>query len=260
MYLLVGAARRSLRRKIRATISWLLRQPIMRANLVLFVFAACASSPAQLNITKTIGSEGGTAGSGDTSVQVPAGALTSPSMITITGVNAPPPANAAVVGPAFDFGPSGQTFTTPVTLTLPFDPTLIPSGKSAADILVYTAPLGSSEYTTLRPTVSGNTVQVKTTHFTVYLPAVPTAPAALDFGVPQSSPDLACGSPDCHLTSGGCSCSQSCNGHTFVMNCGGTTTASCSCSVDGTIKSAFDTSCAQQSTYESVFFSMCGAS
>jgi hypothetical protein len=232
----------------------------MREKLFVLVLAACSSSP-QLNITKSIGTAGGTVANGDSSVQIPAGALGTTANITIAAVDAPAPANAVVVGPAFDFGPDGQVFAMPVTVTLPYDTAKIPSGKSAGDILIYTAPLGSANYTALSATVAGNTVQTQTTHFTVYLPAVPTT-TAVDLGM-QSNPDLACGVPSCFPTSsspGGCECTQSCRGQNFVMSCTGSTSASCTCAVNGTVTKSFAGDCSSPSGAESVFFSQCGAS
>jgi hypothetical protein len=54
-------------------------------------------------------------------LQIPAGALTKPVPITMRVTQAPTdlPQGVTAVGPAIDFGPEGQTFARPVTVTLP---------------------------------------------------------------------------------------------------------------------------------------------
>jgi ZU5 domain len=194
-------------------------------NLVCLLLLGC-SSDAQINITKSVGAEGGTVSASDgTSVLIPMNALAMSSNITITSVGAQAPSGSLLVGPAYDFGPDGTTFTQPVTITLPFDPSKLPSGRSSADVVIYTAPRGSTNYQALATTVSGNTVQTTTTHFTVYLPAVASAANC---------------TPSCTSSDNACGCSESCNGHNFVMTCSQSSTigpASCTCQIDGQTQS-----------------------
>jgi hypothetical protein len=201
------------------------------ALTALVALAGCGGAT-PLDITKPVGMEGGAVGVGGASVQIPQGALSSTAMITVTRVDAPAPAGTVEVGPAFDYGPSGQQFSTPVTITLPFDAAKIPSGRTANDILIYTAPKGSTEYTVLAATLTGSTVTTQTTHFTVYLPAVPLTES--------SQPDMASSgcSPNCSATGAGCSCATTCNGHTYSMTCTNQTSSSspfveCECLMDG---------------------------
>jgi hypothetical protein len=58
------------------------------------------------------------------SVEVPQGALTSDTVITITPDNTAPAmaSNFTNAGPAVDFGPSGQIFMYPVTIAIPYKP------------------------------------------------------------------------------------------------------------------------------------------
>lgn len=58
-----------------------------------------------------------------TSVSVPPGALTSPTLITIVQEPNPPPmpTNLLSSGPAVTFGPEGTNFSTPVTIAIPYE-------------------------------------------------------------------------------------------------------------------------------------------
>src|SRR5579859_8116485 len=190
------------------------------------LLALGCSSNNQINITKTIGSEGGTvSGSDGTSVVIPMGALGMSSNITITPIDAPAPAGTVLVGPAYDFSPDGTQFSSPVTITLPYDPAKIPSGHTASEIRIYTAARGTTNYSALQTTfgASSNTVQTSTTHCTVYLPAAPTGG-----GPPMDLGTTSC-PPTCTSTTGGCGCQETCNGHTYVLTCSGSTTVSCFC-------------------------------
>ena len=65
-------------------------------------------------------------------VLIPPGALATDTTIRIeqSAAGAPPlPAGFAVAGPMFAFTPHGTTFTVPVTMTVPFDPALLPAGS-----------------------------------------------------------------------------------------------------------------------------------
>ena len=112
------------------------------------------------------------------SVTIPPGALPGTIGITVTPwTYAPAPANTTVVGTPVVFEPEGTQFLEPVTVSLPFDPALLPPGTTAAQIQVYTAPLGSVTYTSLGGQVSGPAmVEAQTTHFSVFVPAVPNRP------------------------------------------------------------------------------------
>lgn len=82
----------------------------------------------------TVGAAGGSvAGPGGTSVVVPPGALTAETRIEIaeSSAGAPPlPAGLVAAGPMFAFTPHGTRFAAPVTMTVPFDPALVPAGRT----------------------------------------------------------------------------------------------------------------------------------
>ena len=87
----------------------------------------------------TIGAAGGTLtlpGSQGT-VQVPAGAVATPTALLVEvaeGVAAPP---FAVVSPVFDFGPDGLAFDVPVKVILTFDPGALPAGTSPSAVAIH---------------------------------------------------------------------------------------------------------------------------
>jgi hypothetical protein len=166
-------------------------------------------------------------------------------MITVAGVSVPAPAGTVAVGPAFDFGPDGTTFAQPVTITLAYDASKIPAGRTSSDISIYTAPRGSTAYTALPTTVLSTTlVQTQTTHFTVYVPALPVAAVsgdlgpATDLGPPPIDFAMAssCTTPSCTATSGnGCDCTGTCAGQMIVLSCFPSTTGppvGCFCEVN----------------------------
>ena len=80
-----------------------------------------------------VGTAGGTVlGPKGAKVVIPPGALATGTMITIeeTSAGAPPlPSGFAASGPMFAFTPHGTIFAVPVTMTVPFDPALLPAGS-----------------------------------------------------------------------------------------------------------------------------------
>jgi hypothetical protein len=110
-------------------------------------------------------------------VSIPAGALAAAIAITVaTKADAPLPAHATVVGTPYLFGPEGTKFLVPVTVTLPFSAGEVPAGRSTGDIVIYTAPLGSTVFTRL-PTVLADATHAEatTTHFSVFVAAIDDA-------------------------------------------------------------------------------------
>jgi hypothetical protein len=194
----------------------------------------CSSDTTPINITKSVGTAGGTvSGSDGTSVVIPMGALSMSSNITLASVNAPAPAGTSLVGPAYDFGPEGTQFAQPVTITLPFDTAKIPSPRTASDIRIYTAPRGSTNYTLATTTLAGNTVSTTTTHFTVYLPAVAQVAGGNDMSMTGCT-------PNCTASGLTCGCTATCGSTTFAMTCSESTTAgpaSCTCTINGATQS-----------------------
>jgi hypothetical protein len=99
---------------------------------VLGLVTACSDSssdPQPTPDSNEIDSDGGTVSQGDASVEVPAGALESPTKIVVaeSDVDVAPPDGYVLAGPAIAFTPHGLSFEEPVTLTLPY--------SSSADLL-----------------------------------------------------------------------------------------------------------------------------
>ncbi len=244
----------------------------MKSYFLCALLAAGCGGSSGVNVTKVIGSTGGTVAHSDgTSVTVPMGALAANANITITSVDAPAPAGTVLVGPAYDFGPDGTVFAQPVVITLPFQQSKIPAGRTAADIKVYTAPRGSTQYVAIPFTLASSTVSTLTSHFTVYLTAVATVAAgdlgrAADLG---QAGDMSIGSrldmssnctPECTTGTISCGCMETCNGHTYVMSCSQSSSlASCGCEVDGQTQSSSinGVTCDDLSAVEGGFFSGC---
>jgi hypothetical protein len=115
-------------------------------------------------------------------VSIPSGALAS--NVTITAketAGTVSPASATVVGETVTFGPEGQQFAAPVTVTLTFDPSKLPSGQTSSAIVIQTAPVGSGTFTSLVTAVVDAThVSAKTSHFSTFVPTVPLVGAPCD--------------------------------------------------------------------------------
>jgi hypothetical protein len=118
--------------------------------------------------SQVVGASGGTVTSDDgTSVVIPPGALTQDVTITIAAnPYAPTLTQAQSLSVAHLFGPEGQKFLKPVTVTLEFDPASLPPGATEQGVAVYTAPMNSNFYQTLQTSVGDSThVIAQTTEF-----------------------------------------------------------------------------------------------
>jgi len=97
--------------------------------------------------------------------------------------SATPPSGGTVVGTPYTFGPEGTAFATPVTVTVDFDPLLLPAGARQSDVLVYTAPAGTDSFTSLASTAVDLThVSAQVTHFSVFVAFVPSVLPSADGG------------------------------------------------------------------------------
>jgi len=104
-------------------------------------------------------------------VFVPTGALSSAVTINIDreSANAPdfPPSDVAVVGANYEITPHGTAFSKPVTVTVPFDPALVPAGATSA---LYKAEPGG-EFSEIASTVVGSTLVAQVTDFSHFVSA-----------------------------------------------------------------------------------------
>lgn len=95
-------------------------------------------------------------GFGSVTVTVPAGAVASGTAITITQTANPPSDPALAPGTAYDFGPAGTTFASPVSLAITYNPTTLATGTNQAQLRV--ARLIGTTWTAL----AGSTVNTAT--------------------------------------------------------------------------------------------------
>ena len=142
---------------------------------------AAGAGPTTSQLVET---SGGTVTTADgVTVVVPAGALSASTTLTVASDASAVPSSgmlmvpaggtqtAIVVGAPFVFGPEGQTFASGVTITLPFDPSKLPSGATASSVFIATAPVGSSSFAKLSTNIADTThVSTLTSHFSVYVP------------------------------------------------------------------------------------------
>jgi hypothetical protein len=166
------------------------------ACLVFGAPVGCLSPSATLDggsstsqVSQVVGGAGGTISAPDgTSVQIPAGALTSSVTITLTAApSLAAPSNATWVGTPYSFGPNGTQFAKPVMVTLPFAPNSLPAGATASQVVIYTAAEGSTSYTSLGGTlVDATHVQASTTHFSSFGAGAPSGGAGSSSGATTS--------------------------------------------------------------------------
>jgi hypothetical protein len=88
----------------------------------------------------------------------------------------PPPTSNILA--AYDLGPTGATFQTPITVAMKFDPAALPAGVSASNLIIAFYDTAAGVWTPLGNIVIdtvNHTISCTTTHFTEF--AVMTAPA-----------------------------------------------------------------------------------
>lgn len=89
-------------------------------RLFLAVAAAALTScyiPAQSSASKSLSSAGGSIALGDVTLDVPPGALSADTTISVTEVFTPATINGQVLSPLYEFGPPGLTFGTPAQVS-----------------------------------------------------------------------------------------------------------------------------------------------
>lgn len=102
----------------------------------------------------TVGSDGGTVELASSAVKmnVPAGALGSSVTFTAAVQTSYPASTLVAQGSVYEIGPTGTVFSSPVTLTLGYDPGSLPDGVAEADLRLYTVVSGAWQL------ISGSTV------------------------------------------------------------------------------------------------------
>jgi ZU5 domain len=144
----------------------------IRSFGIALMLASCSSSPK--TTSNMITPSGGTVQMSDgTAVNIPAGALTQTTQITVGNEpNSVSITDEVLVGSVYRFGPEGTQFATPVTVTLDYDPSKLPTGDTSTDIVIMTAAVGSSDFQPMTTTIVDDThVSTTTTHFSDFVAA-----------------------------------------------------------------------------------------
>jgi hypothetical protein len=141
-----------------------------RFFVVSLLALSCSSSPK--TTSNMITPSGGTVQMSDgTAVSIPAGALTQTTQITVGNEpNSVSITDQVLVGSVYRFGPEGTQFATPVTVTLDYDPSKLPTGDTSADVVIMTAPVGSTDFQPMTTTIVDDThVSTATSHFSDFV-------------------------------------------------------------------------------------------
>lgn len=96
--------------------------------------------------------------------------LTALSVTTMASPPAPP-AQANIIGLTYDFGPEGATFSPPITVSITYDPSKIPSGVAEKDLKIAYFDSAQNKWVELTDIVVdpvSHTISGKTTHFTPF--------------------------------------------------------------------------------------------
>ena len=95
----------------------------------------------------------------------------------------PPAPDSDSVLVSLDLGPSGATFSTPITIEMKFDPAILPAGAGAGDLVIAYYDVAAGAWVPLNNIVIdtvNHTISCTTTHFTqfavIYAPAGMAAP------------------------------------------------------------------------------------
>ncbi len=90
------------------------------------------------------------------------------------------PANSRAVSLAYDVGPNGATFNPEITITVKYDPALIPTGAAEKNLVIAWYDNAKGNWTNLASTVDtvGHTISAKISHFTTFTVLAYTRPAA----------------------------------------------------------------------------------
>ncbi|MCA8925979.1 MAG: IPT/TIG domain-containing protein, partial [Planctomycetes bacterium] len=126
-------------------------------------------------VSAPLGPGGGTVTLGQTAVTVPPGALSTTIDLVVALGTEVAGGEYVKVGQAIRLGPAGQTFSSPVTVTLVFDPNLIPAGKSVADLILQKrndATLAIENLTPSSVDITSNRVTVTVTSFSTLQPVI----------------------------------------------------------------------------------------
>ncbi len=107
------------------------------------------------------------------------------SAIVMAKMKDPPPAapNANIIGPVYDLAPDGATFDQPATLTITYDPALIPEDVAPENLVIAMwEEKSAGEWVNLVSTVdtATETITASVSHFSAFTVIASTQPAAFE--------------------------------------------------------------------------------
>jgi hypothetical protein len=117
-----------------------------------------------------------TSADGTVSVSVPANDGVTCGQVTITSSTSAPTSTGLVPNTAYDLGPSGTAFTTPVTLTTKYGPGALPTGAVASQLAMFTVSNGAwTAVPGSSVNAAANTVTASLSHFSTYAILAPNS-------------------------------------------------------------------------------------
>ncbi len=168
----------------------------------------------------TITSAGGTVSTADNkvSVEVPAGAVDHDITITIAASTSAPSDPLLVGQTTFTFGPAGETFTKPVTMTIAYDAAEVPSAAVEDELILHKVTAGAwAPVAVSAVDTTAHKARALVTSFSTY-------------GV--KADERECNRyPACGGAGNQCTCNEKCNGMTYALICPGS--GMCYCSYNG---------------------------
>jgi hypothetical protein len=124
-----------------------------------------------------------TSADGNVSVSVPANDGVTSGQVTVTSSTSAPTSTGLVPNTAYDLGPSGTAFTTPVTLTTKYSPGALPAGAVAGQLAMFTVSNGAwTAVPGSTVNAAANTVTASLSHFSTYAILAPNAFAGTFIG------------------------------------------------------------------------------
>ena len=112
--------------------------------------------------------------------------------ITMVEFSGPPspPAGTTRVAPVYDLGPDGAIFNPPITLTMRYDPALLPEGADPEKLVIVAWDKSQGKWVELKTTVdtAGRTISAPVSHFSAFTGLVPSRLAAFTAGDLRISP------------------------------------------------------------------------
>jgi hypothetical protein len=105
----------------------------------------------------------------------------------------PAPAGAYIIGCAYDYKPNGATFNPPITMTIKYDPGLLPAGFDASKLVIASYNTATSKWVVYLSIVDKvkHTVTAQISHFTmfaVYAAAPAVTPTPVVTPIPTVAP------------------------------------------------------------------------